>query len=268
MHIPEKESIIVLQWAISWPTTTLMAGVHGDELTGIVALRQLLAAWLSIVHGRVQIIFANLKAIVQQVRYVEVNMNRCFGRDESWYEAERAKDIMPYLQRSDFLLDLHNTIDLSAPPFLICEHVELAKYFEVTRMVTWLDLLHPWGSDGYMNAIWKKWLCLECGSIVDWLDGTVPFAKEQIINFLQVIGHLDGTPKIFWEQQALHCRDIYISSSEQFVLLHPFQEFAPIRTGQCIGHDGEMPIYSEGDGYILFARDVQRVGEECFVWAR
>lgn len=50
---------------------------------------------------------------------------------------------MPYLQQSDYLLDVHNTIDLSTPPFIICEHDDLVPYFDVGRVVRGLDGLHP-----------------------------------------------------------------------------------------------------------------------------
>jgi hypothetical protein len=53
------------------------------------------------------------------------------------------QEIIPYLQASDYLLDIHNTIDLSTPPFIICEHDTLLPYFAVAYCVRGLDDLHP-----------------------------------------------------------------------------------------------------------------------------
>jgi len=63
-------------------------------------------------------------------------MNRCFGRTCSGYEAGRIKEILPFLQKSDYLLDIHNTTDQSAPKFIIGERDEMYKYFDVKVAVS------------------------------------------------------------------------------------------------------------------------------------
>ncbi|NCQ81949.1 hypothetical protein GW750_03990 [bacterium] len=90
--------------------------------------------------GTVFCIFANLQALQYDVRYTDINMNRCFGKDipqqNNDYEAQRVQELIPYLQQSDVLLDIHNTIDLPCPPFLISEHADWNRYFDVPRVLS------------------------------------------------------------------------------------------------------------------------------------
>jgi succinylglutamate desuccinylase len=57
-----------------------MAGVHGNELAGIYALQSIISD-VQITAGKVFIIFANLKALEQETREYENNMNRCFFKN-------------------------------------------------------------------------------------------------------------------------------------------------------------------------------------------
>lgn len=192
-------------------------------------------------------------------------MNRCFGKNLRWCEPERVKEIVPYLDQSDYLLDIHNTIDLSTPPFIICEHHDLLPYFDVLWCVQWLDTLHSGGSDGYMNANWKKAVCLEVGSIVDDLALTVGIAKKHISNFLAGVGNCSYPAALFEKPSLRKCSTIYHAQYGQCILVKQFREFEFVKHWTLLGNDWSKEIYMPQDGNLLFSRNTYELGEECFV---
>ena len=139
MDIKKSESIISFCSEHIGATTTIMVGVHGNELAGVCAIQELLKKPLEVIAGNVFIIFANLEALKTGTRFSQINMNRCFiaGSNGTSYEELRVKEILPYLEKSDFLLDIHNTLDMiNSQPFLICEHQQIAKYFDVPYVIS------------------------------------------------------------------------------------------------------------------------------------
>ena len=66
-----------------------------------------------------------------------------FDRSKDFYEIQRLREIIPYLDRSDILLDIHNTIGPSRP-FLISEYgTEINNIIPVDVALTGLDELCP-----------------------------------------------------------------------------------------------------------------------------
>lgn len=119
-------------------------------------------------------------------------MNRSFHNipQGSAYEDIRAQELLPFLRESDVLLDIHNTLNTeNSIPFLISEHANMDQYFPVDTVVSGLDVLHPGGSDGYMNSIGKVGLCIESGSIYD-PRGT-EIARDSVLNFLCATGAIE-----------------------------------------------------------------------------
>jgi succinylglutamate desuccinylase len=87
----------------------------------------------------VYFVYANLKAMELNKRFYEKNMNRCFLKNNNGntYEDKRVSEIMNILDRSDYLLDIHNTIgEKNSIPFLISEYKEFGKYFDVDYIVS------------------------------------------------------------------------------------------------------------------------------------
>jgi len=97
---------------------------------------------IEIISGKVYFIYANLEAIKQNIRFTETNLNRCFMKLNSLetYEKKRALEIMTILNKSDYLLDIHNTESFnSSLEFLITTHVDYAKYFNIDKVVSHID---------------------------------------------------------------------------------------------------------------------------------
>ena len=137
----KSSSVIEINWKKPWNTTTIMVWVHWNELSWVNALFEILDE-IKIISWKVYFIFANLEALKLNQRQFEKNMNRCFTENNIWttYEDKRANEIIPYLQKSDYLLDVHNTLNKNnSIPFLISEYKELWQYFQVDLVVSWFD---------------------------------------------------------------------------------------------------------------------------------
>lgn len=258
------KSIIELDSNIKWNTTTIMVWVHWNELSWINALNRIL--WnIKIISWKVYFIIANLKALEINQRLYEKNLNRCFVEKIDWetYEDLRAQEIIPYLKESDYLLDVHNTINQgNSIPFLISEYKDLGKYFDVDLVISGFDKLHPGWSDSFMNTIWKIGLCLESWSIYDpkWPE----IAERWIINFLKFTKNIDWETAIKNEQKHIVFDNIYKNTTPNFKFAKKFNDFEPINKWQLIWYDWKNPVYSDRNGYIVFTYIPQKIWEECF----
>src|SRR3989344_2566551 len=119
----------------------VLVGVHGNEICGVKAA-DLLLSKLKIKSGKVTFIYANLEAIKQNKRFIEQNLNRCFFNQqpsevEQSFEGKTAKNIMPYLDEADAMLDVHASLTKESVPFVICSEskVKESKIFRVNKVV-------------------------------------------------------------------------------------------------------------------------------------
>ena len=260
----KSSSVIEINWKKPWNTTTIMVWVHWNELSWVNALLEILDE-IKIISWKIYFIFANLKALKLNQRQFEKNMNRCFIENNIWttYEDKRANEITPYLQKSDYLLDVHNTLNKNnSIPFLISEYKELWQYFQVDLVVSGFDELHKWWSDWYMNLIWKKWICLESWSIYD--EKWVEIAKNWILNFLKFTKNISGNPKTYEKQKFINFDNIYKNKTLNFRFTKEFLDFEKVNLWQIIAYDWEEKIISQKDWYIVFTYNPKNIWDECF----
>lgn len=264
MIIKKKDSIIEFDSNNPWNITTIMAWVHGNELSWINAIFEIIKD-IKVISWKVYFIFANLKAIEIAERQYEKNMNRCFFEEKMWatYEDNRVQEIIPYLKESDYLLDIHNTLNTkNSIPFLISEYKELWDIFDVNLIISWFDKLHPWWSDGFMNKIWKVWICLESWSIYD--KKWPKIAKDGIINFLKYTWNIDWKYTIKKNKTFINFDKIYKNESLNFKFVKDFLDFEKISLWQVIAYDGDKKITSDRDWYIMFTYNPKNIQDECF----
>ena len=259
----------VLESTLPWKTVTVMAWVHGNEKSGIVILEEL-ADTLQIVQWKVHLILrANPHAISANKRHTEKNMNRAFHDIPEWssYEDLRAQELIPILQESDLLLDVHNTLNTeNSIPFLISEHLEWNKYFPVDRAVGWLDILHPGGSDGYMNSIGNKWLCIEAWSIH--FDDQWALARKAIMNFLRATGNIAWPTEVYSGQEYYILDRIIKAKTSNFRFIKPWLDFEKVTEWELIAHDDGESIYAPCDGVIVFRHETRNIGDEMCVFGQ
>lgn len=264
MYINEENSIIELNSYKVWNTTTIMVWVHGNELSWVNAMLDILKD-IKVISWKVYVIFANLKALEINKRFYEKDLNRCFIKNNIWktYEDKRANEIIPYLEKSNYLLDIHNTLnEKNSIPFLISEHKNLWKYFDVNYVISWFDKLHPGWSDGYTNSIWKIGLCLEVWNLFDikWQK----IAKTGILNFLAFTWNIYWISKINESQNFINFNYIYKNKTMDFRFSKPFLDFEKVNEWDIICYDGWKTIEAPYDSYILFSNIPNKIWNETF----
>ena len=113
------------------PHVALMALVHGNEISGAIALDRLLRAKLRPDRGRLTFGFANLDAFARfdpahptASRFIDEDLNRLWdpamldGPRQS-HELDRARRMRPLIDSVDVLLDLHSML-WPAGPLILC----------------------------------------------------------------------------------------------------------------------------------------------------
>jgi succinylglutamate desuccinylase len=259
--------IYLLDSGKKWSITTIMVWVHWNEFSWPKAVDEILLNF-KIDTWKVYFVYANLEAMKINKRFYEKNMNRCFLKNNNGktYEEKRAKQIIEILDQSDYLLDVHNTIgEENSIPFLISEYKEFWKYFDVKYVVSGFDNLHPGGSDSYMNSIWKKWFCIECGSVnVEIEEKLVSFAEKSILNFLKITKNINKNPEIFNNQKYIKFGFIYKNNSLDFEFTKKYKDFEKIKKWETIVFDWQIEFKTNKDCYILFSYTPNNLQGECF----
>ncbi|MDT4832988.1 Succinylglutamate desuccinylase / Aspartoacylase family protein [compost metagenome] len=103
--------------------------VHGNELCGAWALKDLLAAGLRPRRGSLTLAFCNLEAFDRfnlarhdASRFVQEDMNRVWSAerldDPATADRRRAAELRPWVERADWLLDLHSMHEPGEPLLL------------------------------------------------------------------------------------------------------------------------------------------------------
>lgn len=250
------------------PTLAIFAGVHGNELAGVYALRKLLPT-LSITRGTLYLVFANPDAITANKRMLKKNLNRCFiaGNVDTENEDIRARELMAILDKCDALLDLHMYYDDDGEPFVICEEsgLELANKMDTNIISTNWTEVEPGGTDGYMHENGKVGICFECGPLSK-ADAYTSIAIKTIFQFLKYYGmtnveveYSDSVKKIIEAQKVVY------KTSDGFALKKGFYNFAELTYGQTIAVDVDKEITAGKDECIIFPHYGARVGEEAYI---
>ena len=250
-------------------TIVILAGVHGDETCGVRAFDFLIPR-IKIDAGKVFFIYANLKAIKQNKRFVEKNLNRCFFKEQlqeikNSLEGKTAREIMPYLDQADVMLDIHASFTDGSIPFVICDELNIqeAHIFEAEKIVCNIDPFEPGSTDYYMNLQKKAAFCFECGYLGDFKTNEI--AQKAIFDFLIYYNCIPGSNSSQKKSSIIKIVGLYKNKYGPFILSRYFKDFEMIKTKTLIGFDGEKKIYGEKGNIVLFARDRETLNDECFL---
>ncbi len=263
---------IVIDSGIPGPILTIIGGTHGDEICWVQAL-DTIRDTLKVKKWKLYLIYGNIEAIEKNTRQIDLNLNRMY-RDNSTFtenekdtiEYKRSREIIPYLDESNALLDLHSSPSIGSPAFIICEENcrEVIDGFPFETVCYGFTKMEPGGTDGYMNSRGKIGICVECGNHFDIT------AREKalisITRFLEYFDIIDSTPTESIPTKSIYTATLaYKTKTTNFKVAKEFSDFENITLWQLIWYDGDEVVYSEFDGKILFARDRNQVGVEWFV---
>ncbi len=256
----------------SGKNVVIMAGVHGNEVCGVKAF-DILIPEINIDNGKVIFIIANLKAVQQNKRYIEYNLNRCFLDNQpaeimDTLEGKTAKEIIFFLQKADALLDLHSSKSSDSSKYLICERdcFDIIHSFSPEKVIMGIDDIQQGGSDGYMYRQGKPGICIECG--LHESKDSIGIAKEAIQTFLIETGNINGISKKKITKKLFRSIYLYKNKNGPFRLERKFNDFEKMTEKTLIGYDGFEKIYLKRDDVVMFPDEPKEIGGECFMVIR
>ena len=196
------------------PRLTILGSVHGNEICGPIAIREMMTqiakGVIRLKKGSVTFIpCCNPRAAELDRRFVEHNLNRCFGPkpQPQFYEDHLMNVLHPYLERTDFLLDIHS-YTAGGPAFAICAADTREKGEEDFIASFGVDyMLYGWGqayaksgvahdpilsvgTTEYSRRFGTIAATLECGQHRD--PACVPVARRAIEGALVHCGLVNG----------------------------------------------------------------------------
>lgn len=202
------------------PEVLVQALTHGNEFCGAIALVRLLKDGLRPARGALTVAFANVAAFDRfdfddpdRSRYIDEDFNRVwaddvlFGaRDSS--ELRRARQLAPFVDRADLLLDLHSMHE-PCRPIMVCGRVDKGAAF-AREIGTPADLLIDTGHPSGLRMIERggfgdpaspcKAALIECGQ--HWERRAVDVAFDTTLRFLRASGAFDDD----WIDRRLRLR--------------------------------------------------------------
>jgi len=188
----------------------VQALTHGNEICGAIALDRLLKEGARPARGKLVLAFANVEANARfdyddpdRSRYIDEDYNRVWAdavldgpRDS--LELRRARQLRPFVDAADFLLDLHSMHE-PCRPIMVCGTIDknaaFAREIGVPADLL-LDTGHPAGlrmieRGGFGDpASPKKAVLIECGQ--HWEKRAADVALDTTLRFLRVTGAVDA----------------------------------------------------------------------------
>ena len=253
--------------------------VHGNELCGAWALLRLLRAGLRPRQGVLTLAFCNLAAFDRfdaarpdASRFVDEDLNRVWGAGldaadaRHTSERERARQLRPFVEQADWLLDLHSMHEPGEPLLLTglqprnralaralgtprCVIVD-AGHRDGTRMRDHgrFGVVEPEGGDDGTRS-----LLIECGYHGELASREV--ATDLAARFLVESGALreSDIPPPWWRetppaQAFLQVTDAVVAATPELRFAQPWANGQRIaRAGTLLGWDGGAPIVTPAD---------------------
>ncbi len=260
------------------PHVMITAVVHGNELCGAIALDWLFRHDIAPKRGVVSLGFMNVEAYhsfdpqrATASRYVDEDFNRLWTaqvlddaeRDSA--ELRRARAVRPYLEKVDFLLDIHS-MQQKTPPLMMAGPLpkgrRLAKAVGLPEVVV-TDAGHAAGRrmrdyEGFADPDSpKNALLVECGQ--HWEAAAGPLAIQSALRFLLVhdmveadwaAGELDGLE--LPEQRFIEVSGPVTIETQDFRFVEDYRGLEVIpKAGSVIAYDGGKPVTTPYDDCVL-----------------
>lgn len=258
------------------PHVMITAVVHGNELCGAIALDWLMKLGVRPKQGRLSLGFMNVAAYTRfdpaeplASRFVEEDFNRLWDAEtldgpRQSVELTRAREVRPFLDTVDRLLDIHSmqhatgALMLSGP---LDKGRRLAEGVGVPELVV-MDEGHAAGrrmrdyADFRNEASPKDALLVECGQ--HWEKSSEDMAKETALRFLLYTGavdmdfagpHLGPQPP---KQKIVEVTHPVTITTDRFRFAEDYRGLETIaKAGTVLGYDGDNPVVTPHDDCVL-----------------
>ncbi|KIH83239.1 M14 family metallopeptidase [Pseudomonas batumici] len=259
------------------PHVMIMALTHGNEVSGAIAVDAFLRSGLRPRQGRLSLGFGNVEAYhrfdpqdIDATRYLDEDMNRVWlpaklDSEQQSLELRRARELRPFIDSVDLLLDIHSMHEESAP-LMMCgartKGLEFAATLGVPATVV-VDAGHANGrrlrdyADFNDAASRKNALLVETGQhfsqrsrqvaldvAARFLITTQAVSEEDVAAFL--------SPREPGPQRFLQVTEPVVANSMDFNFVEDFRGLELIaRAGTVIARDGDQEIVTPYDNCVL-----------------
>jgi hypothetical protein len=259
------------------PHVMLNALMHGNEICGALTLDHLFKNKVQPTQGVLSLGFSNYKAFLTfdpqsplMSRYIDEDMNRVWvedrlDSDEDTWELRRAREMRPYFETVDYLLDIHS-MSTPSPAVTLCnglekeralsrkvgfpEHVAFGSGFVVGRRLIEYSPFHDVNNP-------MTGLLVECGQ--HWIKETAVTSLDSALYFLK---SLDMITAEFFEAHVTNnppppLRELEItegvySKTNVFRFVEHFNGMEIIeKAGTVVARDGEDEITTPYDNCVL-----------------
>ena len=257
------------------PTVMVAALTHGNEVSGAVVVDALLERGLRPRTGTLIFSFNNIEAYLSfdaktpfKSRMVDEDFNRTWGRLDQpaiTVETRRAQVVKPFVERADYLLDLHSMHDDGVPLMLAGP---LAKGVALARKVgTPVDIIADAGHAAGMRMrdfggfgdprSPKNALLIETGQ--HWRAASVVVAKDVTARFLAETGIVEAADlPSGWKQpspprqRVVEVTHAVATKRGNFKPVRKFEgQEVVAKAGTVLGHDEGEAITTPYDNCVL-----------------
>jgi predicted deacylase len=259
------------------PTVMVQALTHGNEFSGAIALDYLFKEKLKPAKGKLILAFANVRAF-ERFDFDDPDRSRCIDEDYNrvWAdeviggsrdsaELRRARELRPFVDAADYLLDLH-TMTEPCRPIMVCGMLDKGAEF-ARRVGVPADLLidtgHPAGlrmrdRGGFGDpASPRNALLIEAGQ--HWEKSSVDVAIDTALRFLRTTGSVNAgwvdsrlklkPPK---RQRVVRVTEPVTAASKDFRFARPWQGLEVIpQAGTVVATDGAKTWRTPYDDCVL-----------------
>jgi hypothetical protein len=261
----------------SGPNVMVNALTHGNEICGAIAVDRLLREGVKPMRGKLTLAFANIDAFERfdirnpySTRFVDEDFNRVWrpatldGNRRS-SELARARELRPFVDAADYLLDIHSMLEPS-PPVMICGTLDkgIRFAFEVGIPVHVVsDAGHANGTrmrdyGGFGDpASPRNALLIECGQ--HWERAAADVAWQTTWRFLRALEmvdaataarHIDDAPPP--AQRLIRVTDAVVARSAAFRFARDFTGLEVVaKAGDAIAYDGQEVVRAPYDNCVL-----------------
>ena len=200
------EFVHVLDSGKPGPAVMVQALTHGNEFCGAIALDYVFKEKPQPGSGKLILAFANVAAFARfdfddpdRSRYIDEDYNRVWGDDQllggrDSAELRRARELRPFVDAADYLLDLHSMHE-PCRPIMVCARSEKSVAFSRRIGVPGdllLDTGHPAGLRMIERGAFsdpaspRTAVLIECGQ--HWEKSSAEAAVDTLLRFLLATG--------------------------------------------------------------------------------
>ncbi|MGZ5031580.1 MAG: M14 family metallopeptidase [Usitatibacter sp.] len=259
------------------PHVMVNALTHGNEICGAIVVDRLLRRGLRPARGMLTFAFANVDAFMRfdpsnpyASRFVDEDFNRVWtsaalDSSRDTVELRRARQLRPFVEAADFLLDIHSMLEPS-PPVMICGPLDKGIRFAFDvgipeHIVS--DTGHANGTrmrdfGGFGDASSpRNALLVECGQHwereaerVAWQTTWRFLHRLEMVDPAEAAREIDPAPPA--PQRLVRVTQAVIANSPsfRFAKMYSGMEVVP-RAGDVIAWDGDEAVRAPYDNCVL-----------------